>query len=74
MTLALQNATKSFCLSSISQKDVKTTSNDNAASVSLTWKLKWFSKESLLNFVALLKAIHAAAGAATAPLLVTHTS
>ncbi|KAJ6881739.1 hypothetical protein NC651_028367 [Populus alba x Populus x berolinensis] len=73
VTLALQNATKSFRLSSISQKDVKTTSNDNAASVSLTWKLKWFSKESLLNFVALLKAIHAA-GAATAPLLVTHTS
>ncbi|KAJ6672701.1 NISCHARIN RELATED [Salix viminalis] len=73
VTLALQNATKSFHLSSKSQKDVKTTSNDNAASVCLTWKLKWFSKESLLNFVALLKAIHGA-GAATPPLLVTYAS
>ncbi|KAB5531764.1 hypothetical protein DKX38_018434 [Salix brachista] len=73
VTLALQNATKSFHLSSKSQKDVKTTSNDNAASICLTWKLKWFSKESLLNFVALLKAIHGA-GAATPPLLVTYAS
>ncbi|KAJ6764968.1 OUTER ARM DYNEIN LIGHT CHAIN 1 PROTEIN [Salix koriyanagi] len=51
VTLALQNATKSFHLSSKSQKDVKTTNNDNAASVSLTWKLKWFSKESLFKFL-----------------------
>uniref|UniRef100_A0A1D1XYS2 Serine/threonine-protein kinase 11-interacting protein n=2 Tax=Anthurium amnicola TaxID=1678845 RepID=A0A1D1XYS2_9ARAE len=32
----------------------------------LTWRLKWFSEERLLKFVALLKAIHA--GLATSPL------
>ncbi|CAK7349562.1 unnamed protein product [Dovyalis caffra] len=72
VTLALQHATKRFCLSSKSQKDTKTTDKDIAASGSLSWKLKWFSKESLFNFVALLKAIHA--GVATSPLLVTYTS
>ncbi|KAA8541365.1 hypothetical protein F0562_025316 [Nyssa sinensis] len=34
----------------------------------VTWKLKWFSKDSLFNFVALLKAIHA--GRTTSPLIV----
>ncbi|KAL9337503.1 hypothetical protein Peur_069272 [Populus x canadensis] len=69
ITLALQHAPKS--LSSKSQKDIKTNDKDNEGSGSLTWKLKWFSKENLFNFVALLRAIHA--GVAALPMLVTYT-
>ncbi|XP_011035576.1 PREDICTED: uncharacterized protein LOC105133328 isoform X2 [Populus euphratica] len=71
ITLALQHAPKRFCLSSKSQKDIKTNDKDNEGSSSLTWKLKWFSKENLFNFVALLRAIHA--GVAALPMLVTYT-
>ncbi|KAJ6868388.1 hypothetical protein NC651_033456 [Populus alba x Populus x berolinensis] len=71
ITLALQHAPKRFCLSSKSQKDIKTNDKDNEGSGSLTWKLKWFSKENLFNFVALLRAIHA--GVAALPMLVTYT-
>ncbi|KAI3454949.1 hypothetical protein Pfo_011612 [Paulownia fortunei] len=42
--------------------------NKKPASDLETWKLKWFSKESLFNFVALLKAIHTQA--TSSPLLV----
>ncbi|WCJ42099.1 Outer arm dynein light chain 1 protein [Euphorbia peplus] len=60
ITLYLEHAsTIEFSSSSKAQKEVATTDTGNSGPSSLTWKLKWFSKESLCNFVALLKAIHA---------------
>ncbi|XP_075514397.1 uncharacterized protein LOC142549363 isoform X1 [Primulina tabacum] len=44
--------------------------NKKPASDPLTWKLKWFSKDAMLNFVPLLKAIHAQATAS--PLVVRY--
>lgn len=46
--------------------------NKKPASDPLTWKLKWFSEDAMLNFVALIKAIHAQATAT--PLVVRYKS
>lgn len=45
---------------------------DEKTPMSVTWKLKWFSEDNLLNFVALLKAIHL--GVTTSPLSVRNMS
>ncbi|KAJ7975255.1 Outer arm dynein light chain 1 [Quillaja saponaria] len=68
VTLALKCLSE-FHASTIA--DFKTVS-ERTASGSLKWKLKWISQESLLKFVALIKAIHA--GAAISPLVVRCTS
>ncbi|GAV73423.1 LOW QUALITY PROTEIN: LRR_4 domain-containing protein, partial [Cephalotus follicularis] len=67
VTLAFKQASSAFCPSA-KVYEVKVLDEENKASCSLRWKLKWFSEESLFSFVTLLKAIHA--GAAMSPLLV----
>ncbi|XP_021909434.1 ABC transporter G family member 17-like [Carica papaya] len=63
LTLSLKQATSEFCPSTKAHKHI---------AGSLTWKLKWFSEESLFKFVALLKAIHA--GTTESPLLVRYVN
>ncbi|KAG8651610.1 hypothetical protein MANES_06G004700v8 [Manihot esculenta] len=68
LTLILEHATRKLCSSSKAHKDIATIDKENTGS-SLTSKLKWFSEESLFNFLALLSAIHS--GVTTSALLVT---
>ena len=70
ITLALERATPEFCPSTTitNKKQVGLDKEKTAPGGSLTWKLKWFSEESLFKFVALFKAVHA--GATMSPLLV----
>ncbi|XP_048227734.1 uncharacterized protein LOC8263887 isoform X2 [Ricinus communis] len=68
----LEHATTMLCNSSKDHKEAAASNKGNTASGSQTWKLKWFSEESLLNFVALLKAIHA--GTSMSPLLIRRAS
>ncbi|CBI15593.3 unnamed protein product, partial [Vitis vinifera] len=66
VTLALVRATSELCPSTNTDKEQVGLDKEKTASGSLTWKLKWFSEESLFKFVALFKAIHA--GATMSPL------
>lgn len=66
VTLALVRATSELCPSANTDKEQVGLDKEKTASGSLTWKLKWFSEESLFKFVALFKAIHA--GATMSPL------
>ncbi|KAK9278470.1 hypothetical protein L1049_028036 [Liquidambar formosana] len=70
VTLVLECAMSDFCPSAKADKvkEVEALDEKGTSSRSLTWKLKWFSEESLFKFAALLRAIHA--GTAVAPLLV----
>lgn len=65
ITLTIENATNEFC-------GLRKMESKAKASRHIEWKLKWFSENSLLNFVALMKAIHAgAANSFSFPLSVT---
>lgn len=66
VTLALVRASSELCPSANTDKEQVGLDKEKTASGSLTWKLKWFSEESLFKFVALFKAIHA--GATMSPL------
>uniref|UniRef100_A0A2N9E1W3 Uncharacterized protein n=1 Tax=Fagus sylvatica TaxID=28930 RepID=A0A2N9E1W3_FAGSY len=68
VTIALKCTALEFCSSAKVDKEVAAINDENTASVPVTWKIRWFSEESLFNFVALLKAIHA--GTSMFPLLV----
>uniref|UniRef100_A0A0A0LSB2 Uncharacterized protein n=2 Tax=Cucumis sativus TaxID=3659 RepID=A0A0A0LSB2_CUCSA len=59
LTLSLELASSVFSLISKSDKKVTTIQKKEISSpCSLKWKLKWFCKENLLNFIALAKAMH----------------
>lgn len=58
MTLSLELASSVFSLIPKSGEKVVTTKKENSSPCSLKWKLKWFCKENLLNFIALAKAIY----------------
>ncbi|KAJ0049028.1 hypothetical protein Pint_16915 [Pistacia integerrima] len=68
VTLAVECATSDFCLSATACNEVAAIHKKKTSTSSQIWKLKWFSQESLSNFVALLKAMHA--GKKQSPLLV----
>ncbi|KAJ9162651.1 hypothetical protein P3X46_022410 [Hevea brasiliensis] len=71
VTLILEHATKKFCFSPKGHKDIATIDKENTG-CPLTWKLKWFSEDSLFNFVALLNAIHS--GMKSSALIITRVS
>lgn len=50
----------------LAELENKKLAREKTASKSIVWKLKWFSEDNLLKFVALLKAIHL--GMTTSPL------
>lgn len=58
VTLSLELASSVFSLIPKSGEKVVTTKKENSSPCSLKWKLKWFCKENLLNFIALAKAIY----------------
>ncbi|XP_031281971.1 uncharacterized protein LOC116140486 isoform X1 [Pistacia vera] len=68
VTLAVECAASDFCLSATASNEVAAIHKKKTSTSSQIWKLKWFSQESLSNFVALLKAMHA--GKKQSPLLV----
>ncbi|XWS50844.1 hypothetical protein CRYUN_Cryun12cG0124700 [Craigia yunnanensis] len=68
VTLALECTTSKACSLAKMQKEVATSKKDKNVAGSQMWKLKWFSEESLFQFVALMKAIHL--GMTLSPLLV----
>lgn len=72
LTLSLEQETSVFCASQkgMVEDEDATLTGKRSASASASWKLKWFSEDSLFNFVALLKAIHAATANPSSPLLV----
>ncbi|KAF8378601.1 hypothetical protein HHK36_029949 [Tetracentron sinense] len=65
VTLILDHVTSEFCSSAELGKE-------KVAPGSLTWKFKWVSEETLLKFVAVLKALHA--GTTMSPLAVRYIS
>uniref|UniRef100_A0A5B7AE67 Uncharacterized protein n=2 Tax=Davidia involucrata TaxID=16924 RepID=A0A5B7AE67_DAVIN len=70
VTLAIACTTSEFCPSDKADKVKEDASltKEKPASGPMTWKLKWFSEDSLFKFATLLKAIHG--GRTTSPLLV----
>ncbi|XWS48235.1 hypothetical protein CRYUN_Cryun13aG0056900 [Craigia yunnanensis] len=68
VTLALECTTSKACSSTKTPKEVAISKEAKNVAGSQTWKLKWFSEESLFQFVALMKAIHL--GMTLSPLLV----
>ncbi|XP_057474150.1 uncharacterized protein LOC130762497 isoform X2 [Actinidia eriantha] len=63
VTLSIECATSEFCTSEeVNVQEDAALTKKKTASGSQTWKLKWFSEDSLRNFVALLKTIHARMG------------
>lgn len=69
MTLILKNAISKSCPEDTADKmEEDTTRTMVTASFPLTWKVRWFSEESLFNFVALLRTLHASA--TSSPLVV----
>ncbi|CAL5371927.1 unnamed protein product [Camellia sinensis] len=71
LTLALERATSVFFTSQeLMIEEAAALTKKKPASGSLIWKLKWFSENSLFNFVALLKAIHAGVADSSSPLIV----
>ncbi|XP_017973309.1 PREDICTED: uncharacterized protein LOC18604377 isoform X4 [Theobroma cacao] len=68
VTLALECTTSGACSSTKAQKEVAASKKEKNVAGARRWKLKWFSEESLFQFVALMKAIHL--GMALSPLLV----
>lgn len=58
MTLTVKCATSKFGSSANECKKVTAIDKKKKCAGYLTWKFKWFSRESLLNFVSLLKAMH----------------
>ncbi|XP_039014013.1 uncharacterized protein LOC120143856 isoform X2 [Hibiscus syriacus] len=75
VTLSFECSTTEVCSSTKIQKMVGTSSKKEknvARSQTQTWKVKWFSEESLSQFVALVKAIHP--GTTSSPLHVRFES
>lgn len=74
VTLTLRKGSRVPCLSSIIERMKLKIGfqNRSTTSRSRTWKLKWFSAESLCKFVTLLKAIHR--GTASPTLSTTYIS
>ncbi|OMO95825.1 Leucine rich repeat 4 [Corchorus capsularis] len=68
VTLSLESTTSKGCFSTEMKKEVATNKKEKNVGRSQMWKLKWFSEESLFQFVALMKAIHL--GMTLSPLLV----
>ncbi|KAI3776403.1 hypothetical protein L1987_46184 [Smallanthus sonchifolius] len=63
VTLTLNSVTSDPSPLNLSWKSENgSVNNQDAASVPVTWKLRWFSENGLFKFVALLKALHAGAG------------
>lgn len=58
LTLTIGHATSEFCLKAEDLKDNK----EKSCISPLTWKFRWYSEYALLNFVKLLKAMHAGKG------------
>ncbi|KAG6673062.1 hypothetical protein I3842_16G092300 [Carya illinoinensis] len=67
VTLALKCTASEFYPSAKADTEVAAINDEEKVSGCVTWKIRWFSEESLFNFVALVKAIHA--GTSTSPLL-----
>ncbi|XP_018823550.1 uncharacterized protein LOC108993190 isoform X2 [Juglans regia] len=67
VTLALKCTASEFYPSAKANTEGASINNEKKASGCVTWKIRWFSEESLFNFVALVKAIHA--GTSMSPLL-----
>ena len=67
VTLALSCATSAFHPSAEAGKEVERLNKEKTTSGSLTWKLKWFSKDGVVKFIALLKAIHASTSKSPLP-------
>ncbi|GMJ06637.1 hypothetical protein like AT1G48540 [Hibiscus trionum] len=74
VTLSLECSTSKSCSSTKMQKGVSTSRRKKEKNVARfqTWKLKWFSEESVSQFLALAKAIHL--GVTSAPLHVRFES
>lgn len=72
VTLILKNAISKSCPEDTADKMEDTTRTMVTASFPLTWKVRWFSEESLFNFVALLRTLHASA--TSSPLVVRYMS
>ncbi|KAK0588263.1 hypothetical protein LWI29_036855 [Acer saccharum] len=68
LTLTVEHATSEFCPSA----EVAAINNEKTCAGSLTWKIKWFSENGQVNFVALLKAMHM--GKTASPLAVRRVS
>jgi len=74
VTLTVEARPREHCLSAILDT-VKTKfgfQDKNRPATTTTWKLKWFSAESLSNFIMLLKALHEEM--ATSSLCIRYTS
>lgn len=68
VTVALKCTASVFCSSAKADKKVAAINDEKTASSPVTWMIRWFSEDSLFQFVALVKAIHA--GTSMFPLLV----
>ncbi|KAK3228322.1 hypothetical protein Dsin_008184 [Dipteronia sinensis] len=68
LTLTVEYSTSEFCPSA----EVAAISKEKTCAGSLMWKIKWFSEYGLVNFVALLKAMHT--GKTACPLAVRRVS
>ncbi|PON44684.1 LRR domain containing protein [Parasponia andersonii] len=68
VTVALSRATSAFHSLAKAGKEVEKLDKEKMTSGSLIWKLKWFSKDGMFKFVALLKAIRAGTSMSPLPL------
>ncbi|KAM4114437.1 hypothetical protein ACJW30_04G068400 [Castanea mollissima] len=59
VTVALKCTASVFCSSAKADKKVAAINDVKTASSPVTWMIRWFSEDSLFQFVALVKAIHA---------------
>ncbi|KAF3946712.1 hypothetical protein CMV_027051 [Castanea mollissima] len=59
VTVALKCTASVFCSSAKADKKVAAINDEKTASSPVTWMIRWFSEDSLFQFVALVKAIHA---------------
>ncbi|KAD7477496.1 hypothetical protein E3N88_00632 [Mikania micrantha] len=73
VTLTLSSVTSEFTPRDLATKFPNGSLNSMDAPVLVTWKLRWFSEDSLFKFIALVKALHAGAGPAS-PLKIRYVS
>lgn len=66
LTLAVKKVMSKLCL----DKTTNEVGTIHSPAVPLTWKLRWFSEESLFKFLSLFKALHDSV--TSAPLVVVH--
>ncbi|XP_052181694.1 uncharacterized protein LOC127794555 isoform X2 [Diospyros lotus] len=76
LTLALERVSSEFCPSQKARRAKENTSRTkkNPALGPSPWKIRWFSESSLLNFVALVKAIHSGLADSASSLVVRYDS